>query len=339
MGLETIGSLNQYLKSVRQEHQWALKQGGNPSPILGTGVSRTSVLFVKSISSKRSGLSKSQIQRKLQKIKNKLKAGARLTGEELEFLRRYAPELYRKVVALQKERDQYEQRLKEAKTRDEAEQIKLEKMAQSVASSDKEDPEFELIRIAQFLAAEEDTRDAVSVKPWKIELDRKKREKLEKAAKEQVHRERKMKKLRRWDGGKVKEEVSDQKKENEVKAMQDRIPEGEEKENERKIFKKATGESLVDGEAVTRGELSVDETEAARKRIEQAEDVRQQISGIYGEEQALIQAMEARMVVLGEDVGAEGTPGFSKGKAVYSAVAAQMAGDGQKKEKEYTRRA
>ena len=86
MGLETIGSLNQYLKSVRQEHQWVMKQGGNPSPILGTGVSRTSVLFVKSISSKRSGLSKSQIQKKLQKIKNKLKAGARLTGEEIQFI-------------------------------------------------------------------------------------------------------------------------------------------------------------------------------------------------------------------------------------------------------------
>ena len=339
MGLETRGSLNQYLKSVRQEHQWVMKQGGNPSPILGTGVSRTSVLFVKSISSKRSGLSKSQIQKKLQKIKNKLKAGARLTGEEIQFLRRYAPELYRMVLILQREREQYEQRLKEAKTRDEAEQIKMEKMAQSVAASDKEDSEFKLIRIAQLLAAEEETKKEVSLKPWKRELDRKKREKLEQAAKEQVHRERKMRKLRRWDGEKVKEEISDQKMENKVNEMQDRITEGEEKEKDRKVFRKATGEPLVDSGAVTRGELSVDEAEAARKRVEQAENVRQHISGIYGEEQALIQAMEARMVVLGEDAGSEGTPGFSKGKAAYSAVATQIAKEGQKKDKEYTRRA
>lgn len=339
MGLETIGSLNQYLKSVRQEHQWAMKQGGNPSPVLGTGVSRTSVLFVKSASSKKSGLSKSQIQKKLQKIKNKLKAGARLTGEELQFLRRYAPELYRMVLALLREREQYEQRLKEAKTRDEAEQIRMEKMAQSVAAPEKEDPEFKLIRIAQFLAAEEDTKKEVSIKPWKRELDREKRERLERAAKEQVHRERKMKKLRRWDGEKVKEEISDQKKEDEVKDMQDKMPDGEEREKDKKVVRKATGESLVDSEAVTRGELSVDEAEAARRRVEQAEAARQHISGIYGEEQALIQAMEARMVVFGEDAGTEGASGFSKGKAAYSAVATQMAGEAQRKEKEYTRRA
>ena len=45
------------------------------------------------------------------------------------------------------------------------------------------------------------------------------------------------------------------------------------------------------------------------------------------------------MVVLGEDAGSEGTPGFSKGKAAYSAVATQIAKEGQKKDKEYTRRA
>lgn len=336
MGLETIGSLNQYLKSVRQEHQWQMKQAGNPSPVLGTGVSRTSVLFVKSITSKKSGLSKSQIQKKLQKIKNKLRSGAKLTGEELDFLRRYAPELYRKVAALQKERENYEQRLKQAKTRDEAEQIKMEKMAQSVASADKEDSEFGLIRLAQFMAAEEETRKEVSIKPWKRELNKEKRERLERAAKDQAHRERKMKKLRRWDGGKVKEEASDKEQEEKVKEMQDKISQNGENGQEEESFRKvvATGEPLVDAEAVTRGALSVDEAEKARQRVE----------GMYGEEQASLQMMEARIEVLGENFmsgGTEQISGFSKGKAAYSAMATQMAGTSQAQDGDgkYTRRA
>lgn len=343
MGLETIGSLNQYLKSVKLEHKWGMRQSGNAPLLSGTGVSRTSLLFVKSISSKRSGLSKSQIQKKLQKIKNKLKAGARLTGEEKEFLRRYAPELYRKVTALEKERENYEERLKEAKTRDEAERIKMEKMANNIATANKEDPEFEMIRVAQFQAAEEETRKAVSAKPWKHELDREKKEKLERAAREQVHRERKMKKLRRWDKGELREEISDQEREDQMENTLDQMPEEVQKAQIelRKAARaaEALGESLVDGEAVTKGELAADEAVRARERVME----------FYGAERAMVQVAEAQMAAAGSaalsaaDSEPGKTPGFSMGKAAYSAAVTQVTeisgGEEGTGERKYNRKA
>lgn len=171
-------------------------------------MSRTSKLFVETVARNRGGMSKAQIQKKLQKIKNKLKSGARLTGEEKEFLREHAPELYRKVIALERERAAYEEQLKAARTRDDAEKIRMDKMAMAAAVAKKEDAEFLMIRTAQLQAAEAETRKQVLSKPWKHELDRKQREKRERAAKSQVNTERRMKRLRKWDNGKMREVVA-----------------------------------------------------------------------------------------------------------------------------------
>ncbi|MCI8268837.1 MAG: hypothetical protein HFG55_04095 [Lachnospiraceae bacterium] len=217
MGLERIGGPRQESKSPRQEKIEMLRQQGKQLPSSG-GMNRTSKLFVQTVTRNRGGLSKSQIQKKLQKIKNKLRSGARLTGEEKAFLQEHAPELYRKVIALERERAAYEEQLKAAKTRDEAENIRMNRMSMAVAAGEKKDAEFEMIRMAQLQAAEAETKMIVLSKPWKHEQDRERREKLERAAKKQVNTERRMKRLRRWNNGKVEEVVSGEN--NETKAEQ-----------------------------------------------------------------------------------------------------------------------
>lgn len=207
MGLERIGGPRQANKSPRQETVEMLRQQGKQLAS-GGGMNRTSKLFVQTITRNKGGLSKSQIQKKLQKIKNKLKSGARLTGEEKAFLREHAPELYRKVIALERERAAYEEQLKAAKTREEAENIRMNRMTMEVATGEKKDVEFVMIRMAQLQAAEAETKMIVLSKPRKHEQDRQRREKMERAVKKQVNIERRMKRLRRWNNGKVEEVVS-----------------------------------------------------------------------------------------------------------------------------------
>ncbi|MDD2971786.1 MAG: hypothetical protein PHE02_06615 [Lachnospiraceae bacterium] len=60
---------------------------------------------------------------KLQKILNKFRSGKKLTAEELEYLRQYAPEMYQKVIQIQQQREAIEQEMKSARTKEEAEQV------------------------------------------------------------------------------------------------------------------------------------------------------------------------------------------------------------------------
>ncbi len=207
MGLEKIGGQKRDQKSSRQEEIRTLRLQGKPV-LSGEGLNRTSKMFVEAVARSRGGMSKTQIQKKLQKIKNKLRSGARLTGEEKEFLREHAPELYRKVIALERERAAYEEQLKAAKTRDDAENIRMSKMMMEAALAKKEDAEFVMIRMAQMQAAEAETKQLVSSKPWKREISREQKERLERAAKSQIHTEKRMKRLRRWDNGQVKEIIT-----------------------------------------------------------------------------------------------------------------------------------
>ena len=209
MGLERIGGPKQERKSTRQEALSLLKQQGKQ--VSFGGMNQTSKLFVETVTRNKGGLSKSQIQRKLQKIKNKLRAGARLTGEEKEFLREHAPELYRKVIALERERAAYEEQLRAAKTREDAENIRMSKMAMSAGSAKEENTEFDMIRMAQLQAAEAETRQIVLSKPSR--QDRERRERMDRAAKKQAGTERRMKRLRRWDNGRVEEVISGEEQE------------------------------------------------------------------------------------------------------------------------------
>lgn len=159
------------------------------------------------VTSDRTSKSKAAIRRKLDRIRHKLMAGGRLTAEEKAFLRRYAPALYELAMSMEREREAYEERLKQCRTREEAERIKMEKMVE-MGSAKEEDAETKIIRMAQIKAAEETTAAAVNKKPsqtekekkkQKAEKERKEAQKLrerKKAAKERRDRERTEKELR-----------------------------------------------------------------------------------------------------------------------------------------------
>ena len=63
-------------------------------------------------------------------IANKLKAGKKLSGAELSYLRKHSPDLYEKAIKIAREREGYRRSLDKAKTKDQADRVHMEKQQQ-----------------------------------------------------------------------------------------------------------------------------------------------------------------------------------------------------------------
>lgn len=78
-------------------------------------------------------LSSQQIRRKLSAIRSKVYRGGRLTAADKQFLKKYAPELYTQLVAIEQERERIEQDKKRREFREKMEELEnreLEKIAE-----------------------------------------------------------------------------------------------------------------------------------------------------------------------------------------------------------------
>ena len=80
-------------------------------------------------------LMKMRENNELASIANKLKSGKTLTAEELEYLQKNNPELYREYVEIQQEKEAYERELESCKTKDEVERVKFNKMSGLLAAA------------------------------------------------------------------------------------------------------------------------------------------------------------------------------------------------------------
>lgn len=68
---------------------------------------------------------------------NRARSGAELTSEELDYLKENSPEVYQEYLQDKEERRAYEKQLKNCKTKEEAERLKLQKSGQFMAESKK----------------------------------------------------------------------------------------------------------------------------------------------------------------------------------------------------------
>ncbi len=166
MGMEMMGNLNQQAKMAKMQQAWDMKKSGT-LPIMG----KTGASVFKTLAPEKKKTSDAEVKKRISKIKTKLKSGAKLGAADKAFLRKHAPELNRKVLALEKEREAYEERLKECKTRDEVEEAKLQKKGEMSSTMKDTDPEFAMIRMAQMTAAESEAAPSVKQKPWRYEIE------------------------------------------------------------------------------------------------------------------------------------------------------------------------
>ncbi len=85
-----------------------------------------------------------QISQKISDIRTKLKFGKKLSDKELRLLREHAPELYKKAEAVQQERKNFKEALKNCKTKDDVQRLFSQKMefSMSIAKQDQEMAEY-----------------------------------------------------------------------------------------------------------------------------------------------------------------------------------------------------
>lgn len=201
--MELYNNMYQYLRQTKMQGYWEMKESGEV-PL--TEKMDLHASFAKAISSRGKSSDETAVQAKLGKIRAKLKAGARLTSAEKEFLKKHDPQLYMKVMALEQEQAAYEDRLKKCRTRDDAERIKTQKLAEMASNLSKEDAEYLMIRLNQMKEAEKKMASIVTRKPWQKDLDKKQLEarKKAKAKEDKEIRKRKAEKKRREEAARKK---------------------------------------------------------------------------------------------------------------------------------------
>ena len=242
--MEYYSNAYQYLKQKKMLSYLEMKTSGDLSwtDKIDPGVSPTQALSPGMKSSEEMA-----VQEKLGKIRAKLQSGARLTGAEKEYLKKHDPQLYSKVMALEEEEEAYAERLKQSRTRNDAERAKTEKLAELAANMKKEDAAYMLARLNRMREVEKKLASVILRKPWQQELDRKRLE---------IY-----KKNRKKEDEKIKKKKAEKKRREEAA----RKKKAEEKRREEAAQKEAIRRQMIEREKVK--EL-MEERQLEEERIE-----------------------------------------------------------------------
>jgi len=94
---------------------------------------------------------------KISSIDAKLKAGKRLSASEMDFLRKNVPELYKKAVQIEKEREEYRRALENCRTKEDVARLNMSRMQQFLTeakaiSSNPNIPEAKKQELLEFIA-------------------------------------------------------------------------------------------------------------------------------------------------------------------------------------------
>lgn len=82
------------------------------------------------------GMTDAQRERFIKKLYAKIQSGAKLTPDEMQYLRKYDPVTYMKVARIQAQREAFERQLESCKSKEEAQELYIDRMTRVP----KEDP-------------------------------------------------------------------------------------------------------------------------------------------------------------------------------------------------------
>ncbi len=119
MALPVIGSVFQSIRMMGLSMKWQQRKADPTMPKEGEDPE------IARLRKQASDVRKSNA---ISSIKSKLDSGGELTPEELEYLRINAPTLYEEAIQVKRERAQYKQQLAKCKTKEEADQLYINKM-------------------------------------------------------------------------------------------------------------------------------------------------------------------------------------------------------------------
>lgn len=132
MNLFGVGNLNHYIKNLKLQTQWILKQQTGSYDVRGGSLEEW--LDSSPRQTQESGkISGEHGDKTLRKIHQKLESGGKLTPEERDYLQQHDPEAYRELVNQEREQKAYEQALSRCKSQEEVEQLRMNKLNSSLA--------------------------------------------------------------------------------------------------------------------------------------------------------------------------------------------------------------
>lgn len=161
MDFMSIQSLNGYIKNLKLQSQWSLKQQTGQYNAKGTTLEEWL------------GDSQRQTQETapgnhgddtLRKIHQKLDVGGKLTQKERDYLQEHDPEAYRELVNQEREQKAYEEALRRCKTQEEAQQLQIGRINASLArvQSVEHDPHIPLSKKLEIAMVEKNRVDRVA---------------------------------------------------------------------------------------------------------------------------------------------------------------------------------
>lgn len=260
--MELYNNMYQYLRQTKMAGYWDMKESGEVSWLEKINLNASSV---KAVYPGMQSNEETAVQEKLGKIRAKLRAGARLTTAEKNFLRKHDPQLYLKVMALEQEAAAYEERLKRCHTRDDAERIKTQKLAEMAADLKKEDADYLMIRLNQMKEAEKKTSAIVSRKPWQRDLDKKQMEERKRIKKkeEKAAKKKRAQKKRREEAARkekmeeeIRKEAAQKKKIEEERLMKEKAAADELEEKQMEMRQETVLSELMTGEEMTEEQIA-----------------------------------------------------------------------------------
>lgn len=153
MDLMSIQNLNGYIKNLKLQSQWSLKQQTGQYNAKGTTLEEWL------------GDTQSQTQETapedhgddtLRKIHQKLEVGGKLTQKERDYLQDHDPEAYRELINQEREEKAYEEALRRCKTQEEAQQLQIGRINASLSrvQSIEHDPHIPLSKKLEIAMAE-----------------------------------------------------------------------------------------------------------------------------------------------------------------------------------------
>ena len=116
-----MGSMGTYMKNLKLQTQFQIKQDRGE---LGSHKSLEDYINITNAKDL-PGHENDKDREKLSGIKNKLLQGGKLTAEERKYLQAKDPEAYQKLKASEQEQKAFEQRLRQCRTKEEAQRLKM----------------------------------------------------------------------------------------------------------------------------------------------------------------------------------------------------------------------
>ncbi|MDE7295342.1 MAG: hypothetical protein K2N72_13040 [Oscillospiraceae bacterium] len=137
MDFMSIGSINSYVKTMNMENKWqAKKNSGNFAADGAKTIGEWMENQKKKTEEKTSALKNmgNKSDSTLNNIRNKLTKGSKLTPTEKEYLRKKDPTMYQKVQNIEAEQKDFENKLRQCKTKDEVRRLKLTYAASALSA-------------------------------------------------------------------------------------------------------------------------------------------------------------------------------------------------------------